>query len=355
MMNNGAMIESTTGIAQLGDVDPITFGLFAEYIYHGMYRIVPSDGQQVSPPSLTITYRIHCGPCGSTYDNEGDLLTHPKTCPSCGQLYVDVEDLTDGSFVYQNKQSYSGYHHYNNRPSNRSSTTKSTPNAFQALSYPALSKTHADTKRYLRTLHPPDPITIQVEKHAMVYVFAQRYMVEALSKLCLHKLHRDLMALTIGPTAIANVIDLLSYTYDNTASKGGSEGENSKSFASRTTKVVDVHNAGENNESDSDSQRPWDYGLSVKEKKRKRKQMEAEGIVFDDFGQPIYQDETTNKEQTQVLSVEPVGSELRTLVMTYAVCNAKKLLEYPEFCLMLQDGGEIVSDFMAGVGKRLTE
>ena len=43
------------------------------------------------------------------------------------------------------------------------------------------------------------------------------YLVESLKELCLHKLHRDLLAFDLKKDNVKEVIDLLEYTYENTA------------------------------------------------------------------------------------------------------------------------------------------
>ena len=45
------------------------------------------------------------------------------------------------------------------------------------------------------------------------------YLIEGPKQLCLHKLHRDLMVSEPEEDNVAEVIELLEYTYDNTAKK----------------------------------------------------------------------------------------------------------------------------------------
>ena len=55
---------------------------------------------------------------------------------------------------------------------------------------------------------------------AKLYGFADTYMVDGLNRISLHLLHRDLINLEINATTIEEVVELISFTYDNTAREG---------------------------------------------------------------------------------------------------------------------------------------
>lgn len=77
----------------------------------------------------------------------------------------------------------------------------------------------------------PDPRVPYLLFHAKVYVFAVRYLIPGLAQLCLKKLHRELLDLTLTPVSREEdeeeaskfearakmIIDLLHYTYGRTA------------------------------------------------------------------------------------------------------------------------------------------
>jgi hypothetical protein len=46
------------------------------------------------------------------------------------------------------------------------------------------------------------------------------------------------------------------------------------------------------------------------------------------------------------------GCKLRELVIAYAACQAEILVETQAFCIMLQSGGDLASDFAKALVKR---
>lgn len=74
---------------------------------------------------------------------------------------------------------------------------------------------HSKARTYLANLDPPDQPTDEVCCHAKLYVFADEWMMTPLKKLCLHKLHRDLISLDLAEN-ITEIIHLLEYTYEHT-------------------------------------------------------------------------------------------------------------------------------------------
>lgn len=53
--------------------------------------------------------------------------------------------------------------------------------------------------------------------HAKIYVFATRYLIDALREQSLKSLHRDLCTFQFASQNISRIIDLLEYTFENTA------------------------------------------------------------------------------------------------------------------------------------------
>lgn len=66
-------------------------------------------------------------------------------------------------------------------------------------------------------MHPEDAISNDFVLHGQLWVFADEYIIEPLKGLALHKLHRDLLAYDIRPEHSYEVIQLIRYTFENTA------------------------------------------------------------------------------------------------------------------------------------------
>ena len=88
---------------------------------------------------------------------------------------------------------------------------------FAKRMYPTEGMSHWETRDHLNRLQPPDAPTSEVSAHASLYILAEMYKVEPLKALCLHKLHRDLMALDLSGETVQDVGRMLESTYANTS------------------------------------------------------------------------------------------------------------------------------------------
>lgn len=227
MMNNGRMQESTSGLAKLEDVSPRTFALFAEYIYTGMYR--------VKPPQLNEQQReyvVICRACDQHTSIKSTVSMLPKTCPDCWSIFVTIEDVMDDDRIVWSHSPKSNEaqarkrqpahlrlsaYTYADMPFTTAPLPTFAETTFKNLTFPGLGRSHEVLKQYLATLQPADFPTESVYVHAELYVFAEKYMIDSLRDLCLHKLHRDLCEFKLSPNNVGEIEQLLIYTYDNTA------------------------------------------------------------------------------------------------------------------------------------------
>jgi hypothetical protein len=84
------------------------------------------------------------------------------------------------------------------------------------LFYPAGGKSHTDFRNWLLTVQPDEGPTDRPVIHTKLYQFATTYMLQPLQEHCLHKLHRDLSAISVRLN-IEHIIELFRITYANTS------------------------------------------------------------------------------------------------------------------------------------------
>jgi len=141
------------------------------------------------------------------------------------------------------------------------------------MEYGPFGMNHHELGDWLKNLNPLDAASDDLVTQSQLYAFADMYGIRSLKALCLHKLHRDLLASKVQSDSIHSIVDLMVYAYQHTFAIEG--------------KTVDT------------------------------------------------------------------GEELRDLVITFAACNAGRLVNSPEFISMLNSGGEVVGDFAKAMAKRL--
>ena len=91
---------------------------------------------------------------------------------------------------------------------------------FQDLKFPPpisydLAKTHQPRPNE----NPAEDYTPVFLGHAKLYVFAEKYGIDPLKKLALHKLHGTLCQYTPYEARHIDVVELVRYVYDNTPSR----------------------------------------------------------------------------------------------------------------------------------------
>lgn len=200
MIDNG-MKESVDKIAMLESVDPETFELFLEFAYTGSYRAASDDENEPLP----LPERRHCTPCGEvlTRDDvcplgcmEHNPRKQPDYCAHCGEGGTDGDEYCDECFEKQ--------------------VQNFCPLSFFNREYPLSKMSHDKARAYLPRLEPEDGPTSKLVSHAKLFVFANTYLIDDLQKLCLHKLHRDLLVYDLEVNGVDEIIVLLEYSYCNT-------------------------------------------------------------------------------------------------------------------------------------------
>ncbi|ETN44603.1 uncharacterized protein HMPREF1541_10273 [Cyphellophora europaea CBS 101466] len=139
------------------------------------------------------------------------------TCPACENATCDKLGRHGGQAVPDGSTALSG------KP-----TDCAPINTFATMIYNVNSIPHQIFAAKLDTLSPPIAHSNDLACHAKLYCFAQMYMADPLKDICTHMLHRDLMHFEITTDTIGAVVELVSFTYDNTVFdtgmlSGGSE------------------------------------------------------------------------------------------------------------------------------------
>lgn len=199
------MRESVEHQAILEGVDLSTFQLFVEYAYTGLYRI-PSKYTEKDEPCPRLD--ISCNVCGHPQDWLQEFTS------------LGIHGFCSSEVCYH-AGTQKG--RYRSCDCGRGSIDKKTgkreecycPLAFGRRKYDIPGRAHAELKQHLATLVPADSVSERLVCHAQLYILADKYMVEPLKKLCLHKLHRDLLHMQNSAEGIAEVVNLLEFVDDN--------------------------------------------------------------------------------------------------------------------------------------------
>lgn len=195
------MKESVDKVAVLENVDPETFELVMQFAYTGVYRAATSD--EKTP--LSLPNQRYCGACFAKLA-DGICPDGCKEIMSSLQLHSCVgccARLSTNGLAFCHRC-------YGGGTQNRSFVS------FFKLQYPLSNMSHHRARVYLAKLQPEDPPTSKLISHAKLFVFANMYLIDDLKRLCLHKLHRDLLAFNLIGNGVEDIIDLLEYSYNNT-------------------------------------------------------------------------------------------------------------------------------------------
>ena len=101
--------------------------------------------------------------------------------------------------------------------------------AFRKMGLAAGSKSHEEVEKQLAVGNPEGTPTDDVVTHASLHVLANYNLGLERSDLRLHRLYRDLSLINLEGPTISKIVELLLFTYDNTAiheSEAGSDGKN---------------------------------------------------------------------------------------------------------------------------------
>ena len=210
-MINGSMAEAREGCAVLEDVDEQTFVRFSEYAYTGDYPV--AEPIIVMDPAMIVDAEepksVHPQ---SEIDIEG--FAEPKLAPEdCPGPIVDDTDVVNMSWNYSNYSRKQGkrVEGWNNRNDLRSKKEELWRKLESRKYYD--SPTRFSPRKNKEACENYSEIFLS---HARLYVFAEKWGIDSLIKLCLHKLQHTLVAFDLYDKRVGDIFDLLDYTYTNT-------------------------------------------------------------------------------------------------------------------------------------------
>ena len=279
MMTNGQMEESIKQEAVLEDVDPRAFTQLVKFAYQGVYGVLDGVSLQALAQTMaqTVPTQFICTRCGCS----GNSSFYPFCSSGCQSLYRDQKKDRKryGRMHEYSCVKYQCIRHFNLDRNNEhvlcdfhrqdrklvqqypnieissdvssptvnpvtgmivpaSSTAFQLPNNghFLSLRYEAAGLSHdqlnelysqhasrsssSDTKSKPHAHHSKDSFG-QPQVLAQTYILANKYLVDDLPEICLHKLQRHLANHEPDTfVAITAIIDLVQMVYSNTSAEG---------------------------------------------------------------------------------------------------------------------------------------
>lgn len=202
----GSMEEAQSGRVTLEDVDEDTFARFAQFVYTGDY--MPAAHVLLEPEAFAPP---------ETEDDTNEILqvdsSHPEMIEEEIPCEVPVPDNGWGFGFSSKKGKKSG---------NKSKKWRSTPRLpFHDRKYPLPTsstcfKEKCETRANTSALEDYTPVFLG---HTRLYAFAEKYGIESLKSVVLHKLHETLRLFTPYESRYGDIVELLRDTYDKTPTR----------------------------------------------------------------------------------------------------------------------------------------
>lgn len=230
------MKESLEKTAILEDIEPETFTHFAEFCYKGNYwcTLKPILFEIGMLSTQNFANRLqsaglsnyHCHYCG-----EGGLsISENRNFPRCSSSCVAGSNrcvicCSAVSIRTADPRVCKGCAINYRLDIPKPSPVKSKLwQEFKDRKFDGVGMTDYELRQYLKNCVPKDEETDQIVSHARLFVFADRYDIQPLQALSLHKLHRDLVQFKPSEDNAADLVALIEYVYENTMGAGEVDG-----------------------------------------------------------------------------------------------------------------------------------
>lgn len=234
----GPMLEANQGFAVLEDIEEGTFIRFSQYAYTGDYSTpapgTSGDGATTNDATNGAANGIANG--GGMSDESG-LMS-----PTSGEYSATITaaDLWGSSYrLKKKKPAVAGKKGFSwdefDKPPDTPNLLDEGSAEEQPRSDGGRSKKSRVWDEFESKMYVPAPPPFKPRKnrdatedytdiflcHARLYVFAEKYDIAPLKRLALYKLQRTLVDFTLYPERVADVVELIKYSYTNTADMVG--------------------------------------------------------------------------------------------------------------------------------------
>lgn len=239
------MLEANQGYAVLEDIEEGTFVRFSQYAYTGDYSTPgPETSNDVAAAAAAngatngVTNGMTNGAtngAGSDYDNAGAMSVTSQEYSET----ITATDLWGGSYRAKKKKASAkkafAWDEFDKPPDTPTLDSPDDGSAEERRSEKARSKKarvwdEFESKAYVtaapafkprRNRDAAEDYTDVFLCHARLYVFAEKYDIAPLKRLALYKLQRTLVGFTLYSERVGDVVELLRYSYVNTADMVG--------------------------------------------------------------------------------------------------------------------------------------
>ena len=224
------MAEAQKGFATLEDVDTGTFVRFIEWAHRGYYTAAGFTTVEYRSPcaSSSLSHHEKTPAPEEEYNDEVPLATQDEWDLQPSVVEADWLSAPDPPVFGTKKDKKKGMRTSWEMPNDQPKKYRA-PKAREELKEAFISRRYTFRQGVLE-IPPPRPnqgpeenYTDVFLSHAQLYVFADKYDVQALKVLALEELYATLAIYTLHPARTGDIITLLQYIYGNTGQSDGGE------------------------------------------------------------------------------------------------------------------------------------
>ena len=193
---NGRMLEGQKRSATLEDVDQGTFIRFCQFAYTGDYAVPVFETKEEAT---------------TTSEVEVERERYPNPSPDTLDQPIEISPAEAEPEPVAWGYSPSKVSKMAKKPFREVRLRQSFENSKHPLPASQEQLSRECTPRPNNS--PAEDYTTVFLGHASLYVFAEKYGVDSLKALTLHKIHKTLLTFTLYHTRIGDIVELVSYAY----------------------------------------------------------------------------------------------------------------------------------------------
>ncbi|OCK90540.1 uncharacterized protein K441DRAFT_707608 [Cenococcum geophilum 1.58] len=209
---NGQMTEAQTGSAIFNDVLEEDFIRFCQFAYTGDY----------TPPMCIIEDETShpTQSCPLESDSEPEILDAPPTPPALEEIRPEEPEEPEPEPVLEPEPQGAWYSRGSYSQTHRISQASRKVNLRRSFDIKFICSTLPQQRiinscEAIPNSHAKQDYTGVFLAHARLYVFADKYGIEPLESLSLHKLHATLKSFTLYRARVGDILKLVRYAYEN--------------------------------------------------------------------------------------------------------------------------------------------